>query len=135
MPLECVVDQRVLERIDCKAAVKKNRFCSISYSGATHSEIHKICTISETYAGTLEISREIWSFLITQLKVMFLEISETLKIKYTNICENTSILWYQYTRQCLDTNIRLQLVKHSVFLLLSSPVLRNVWEQMKMEPV
>ena len=30
--------------------------------------------------------------LITQLKAMFLEISETLKIKYSKICENTSVL-------------------------------------------
>ena len=64
---------------------------SISYPGATYSEIVKILTI-------VKYMQAPWKFqgnmiiLITQLKAMFLEISETLKIKDSNICENTSVL-------------------------------------------
>ena len=64
---------------------------SISYSGATYSEILKILTIVKHMRATLEI-QEKYVILITQLKAMFLEISETLKIKYSKICENTSVL-------------------------------------------
>ena len=66
---------------------------SISYSGATYSEILKILTI-------VKYMQEPWKFqekyviLITQLKAMFLETSEILKIKYSKICGNTSVLWY-----------------------------------------
>ena len=79
---------------------------SISYSGATYSEILKIF-------ATMKYMQAPWKFqenhdviLINQLKAMFLEISETLKIKYSKICENISVLRYQCIRQLLNTNIR-----------------------------
>ena len=59
---------------------------SISYSGATYSEILKILTI-------VKYMQAPWKFQGKYVVlIMFLEISETLKIKYSNICENTSVL-------------------------------------------
>ena len=65
---------------------------SISYSGATYSEILKILTILTYMQALLKFQKKYCVILITQLKAMFLEISETLKIKYSKIRENTSVL-------------------------------------------
>ena len=65
---------------------------SISYSGATYSEILKILTAVKYMQAPLTFQNKYDVILITQLKAMFLEISETLKIKYSKICENTSVL-------------------------------------------
>ena len=65
---------------------------SISYSGARFSEILKILTIVKYMQAPWKFQEKYDVILITQLKAMFLEISETLKIKYSKICENTSVL-------------------------------------------
>ena len=65
---------------------------SISYSGATYSEILKILTIVKYMQAPWKFQEKYDVILITQLKAMFLEISETLNIKYSNVCENTSVL-------------------------------------------
>ena len=64
---------------------------SISYSGATYSEILKIFAIMKYMQAPWKF-QEKYVILISQLKAMFLEISETLKIKYSKICENISVL-------------------------------------------
>ena len=59
---------------------------SISYSGATYSQILKILTIVKYICGPPWKFQEKYDvILITQLKTMFLEISGTLKIKYSKI--------------------------------------------------
>ena len=79
---------------------------SISYSRATYSEILKIFTIMKYMQAPWKFEEKYDVILITQLKAMFLEISETLKVKYSKICENISVLLYQCTRQLLNANIR-----------------------------
>ena len=65
---------------------------SISYSRATYSEILKILTIVKYMLAPWKFQEKYNVILITQLKAMFLKISETLKIKYSKTCENTSVL-------------------------------------------
>ena len=62
---------------------------SISYSGATYSEIFKILTVVKYMQAPWKFQGKYDVILITQLKAMFLEISKTLKSK---ICQNTSVL-------------------------------------------
>ena len=64
---------------------------SISYSGATYSEILKIFAIMKYMQAPWKF-QEKYVILISKLKAMFLGISETLKIKYSKICENISVL-------------------------------------------
>ena len=64
---------------------------SISYSGATYSEILKIFAVMKYMQAPWKF-QEKYVILISQMKAMFLEISETLKIKYSKICENISVL-------------------------------------------
>ena len=64
---------------------------SISYSGTTYSEILKILTIVKYMHAPWKFQEKYDAILITQLKAMFLEMSETIKIKYSKICENTSV--------------------------------------------
>ena len=65
---------------------------SISYSRATYSEILKILTMVKCMQASWKFQEKYDVILIIQLKAMFLEISETLKIKYSKICEHTSVL-------------------------------------------
>ena len=65
---------------------------SISYSGATYSEILKIFAIMKYMQAPWKFQERYDVILISQLKAMFLEISETLKIKYSKICESISVL-------------------------------------------
>ena len=65
---------------------------SISYSGATYSKILKIFAIMKYMQAPWKFQEKYDVILISQLKAMFLEISETLKIKYSKICENISVL-------------------------------------------
>ena len=53
---------------------------SISYSGVTYSKILKILTIVKYMQAPWKFQEKYDVILITQLKAMFLEISETLKI-------------------------------------------------------
>ena len=65
---------------------------SISYSGATYSEILKIFAIMKYMQVPWKFQEKYDVILISQLKAMFLEISGTLKLKYSKICENISVL-------------------------------------------
>ena len=64
---------------------------SISYSGVTYSEILKIFAVMKYMQAPWKF-QEKYVILISQLKAMFLEIPETLKMKYSKICENISVL-------------------------------------------
>ena len=65
---------------------------SISYSGATYSEILKIFAIMKYKQAPWKFQEKYDAILISQLKAMFLEISETLKLKCSKIWENISVL-------------------------------------------
>ena len=74
------------------AETKLETIGSISYSRATYSEILKIFAIMKYMQAPWKFQEKYDVILISQLKAMFLEISETLKIKYSKICENISVL-------------------------------------------
>ena len=65
---------------------------SISYSGATYSEVLKKFAVMKYMQTPWKFQEKYDVILISQLKAMFLEISEALKIKYSKICENISVL-------------------------------------------
>ena len=75
-----------------KNIIKTAETGSISYSGATYSETLKIFAIMKYMQAPWKFLEKYDVILISQLKAMFLEISETLKIKNSKICENISVL-------------------------------------------
>ena len=58
----------------------------------TTEAILKIFTVTKYMQEPWKFQEKYDVILITQMKAMFLEISETLKIKYSKICENISVL-------------------------------------------